>query len=178
MKDKLDKDIAVRYLNEVVGLAELGNFTYDILRAIAFELNQGYSLSETLEDLNIKAERYLSIVMKVLLADGKVFEGNSTIDMFGQVQHIRLWNGRKDFVVSFLPENLRIKNGKYFLDVNNLEIDRTFDSISECEDDSDRATFEFENSIEIQKVLITKKVYDKEERLKYWRPTREDDWGD
>lgn len=178
MKDKLDKDIAAKYLSEIVGLAELGNFTYDILRAIAFELNQGYSLSETLEDLNIKAERYLPIIMKVLLTDGKMFEGNSCIDMFGQIHHIRLYNGRKEFLISFPPENLKIRNGKYFLDVNKLEIEKTFDSISECEDDEDKAIFEFENSIEIQKVLITKQTKNKEERLKYWRPMGENDWGD
>lgn len=178
MKDKLDKDIATKYLNEIVGLAELGNFTYDILRAIAFELNQGYPLSETLEDLNIKAERFLSITMKVLLTNGEIFKGNSCVDMFSREERIRLWNGQKSFFVNFLPENLKIKNGKYFLDTDNLEIEKTFDSISECEDNDDRARFEFENSIEIQKILITKKVDDKEERLKYWRPTGEDNWGD
>lgn len=40
------------FIPQIVNLASTIHITYDYLRAIAFELNQGYSLEETLEDLN------------------------------------------------------------------------------------------------------------------------------
>ena len=40
-------------INDVVNLATFGDMPYDYLRAIAFDLNQGYSLKEVMADLNI-----------------------------------------------------------------------------------------------------------------------------
>ena len=44
--------------------------TYDALRAIAFELNQGYDLAETMADLNLERERELCLKMTVAFSNG------------------------------------------------------------------------------------------------------------
>lgn len=46
---KYDQSVA----DKIIAVNRITNLTYDILRSICFELNQGYSLSESFEDLNI-----------------------------------------------------------------------------------------------------------------------------
>lgn len=46
-------------VKKLVSVSKIINLTYDILRSICFELNQGYSLSECFEDLNIFSERHI-----------------------------------------------------------------------------------------------------------------------
>lgn len=71
MEDNLDGD-ARKYINNIVTLSSMSAFTYDVLRAIAFELNLGNSLSETMMDLNIERERYLSLQFKIIFTNGVV----------------------------------------------------------------------------------------------------------
>lgn len=71
MEDNLNED-AKRYINNIVALSSMSAFTYDVLRAIAFELNLGNSLSETMMDLNIERERYLSLQFKIIFTNGVV----------------------------------------------------------------------------------------------------------
>lgn len=52
LNDKLLDDYKFN-IDNLLKLSYKMSMTYDYLRAIAFELNQGYSLQETLEDLNI-----------------------------------------------------------------------------------------------------------------------------
>ena len=52
MYDKLKQDYWPQ-IDRVVQFAQTINLTYDYLRAICFELNQGYSLEECMSDLNI-----------------------------------------------------------------------------------------------------------------------------
>ena len=69
MEDNLNED-AKRYINNIVALSSMSAFTYDVLRAIVFELNLGNSLSETMMDLNIERERYLSLQFKIIFTNG------------------------------------------------------------------------------------------------------------
>lgn len=71
MEDNLNED-AKRYINNIVALSSMSAFTYDVLRAIAFELNLGNNLSETMMDLNIERERYLSLQFKIIFTNGVV----------------------------------------------------------------------------------------------------------
>jgi len=71
MEDNLDGD-ARKYIDNIVTLSSMSAFTYDVLRAIAFELNLGNSLSETMMDLNIERERYLSLRFKIVFTNGVV----------------------------------------------------------------------------------------------------------
>lgn len=71
MEDNLNED-AKEYIDNIVVLSSMSAFTYDVLRAIAFELNLGNSLSETMMDLNIERERYLSLQFKIIFTNGVI----------------------------------------------------------------------------------------------------------
>ena len=83
MEDNLDAD-ARKYIDNIVTLSSMSAFTYDVLRAIAFELNLGNSLSETMMDLNIERERYLSLRFKIIFTNGVVATARegTEIDIF------------------------------------------------------------------------------------------------
>ena len=63
-------DDAKKYIDEIVTLSNMSTFTYDILRAIVFELNQGYDLDESLQDLNIERDARLYLDMAITFANG------------------------------------------------------------------------------------------------------------
>ena len=69
MNDKL-QNANPAVIERVVGYAMQTSLTYDCLRAIAAELNRGYSIDETMEDLNISRETSGSYKIHVALWDG------------------------------------------------------------------------------------------------------------
>ena len=70
-------------IDRIVRLSNTINITYDYLRAIVFELNQGYSLEETMNDLNITRGDSVSFDITLHMLDGSTFVAyDETIDMF------------------------------------------------------------------------------------------------
>ena len=69
MTDKLNPEYH-HLIKKLIGFAMNVDLTYDILRAIAFELNMGYSFEETLMDLNISKEGTPKFDIRVEFADG------------------------------------------------------------------------------------------------------------
>lgn len=69
MTDKLEEQYHP-LIKKVVSFANHVDLTYDILRAIAFELNNGYSFEETLADLNISKENTSHFDIIVEFEDG------------------------------------------------------------------------------------------------------------
>jgi len=80
MEDNLVGD-ARQYIDRLVALSTVSAFTYDVLRAIAFELNQGYELGETMMDLNIERERYLHLNVKITFKNGLVATSRESLDL-------------------------------------------------------------------------------------------------
>lgn len=82
LEDKLEEQYH-HLIKKVVGFAANTNITYDILRAIAFELNNGYSFEETLADLNISKEETPRYDMIAEFADGSRWHcDNESVDMY------------------------------------------------------------------------------------------------
>lgn len=71
MNDNLTGD-ARQYIDKLVNASSSYKFTYDILRAIAFELNNGYELNETLEDLNISKDIVIRVTGEATFTNGLV----------------------------------------------------------------------------------------------------------
>lgn len=69
MEDKLEEQHH-HLIKKIVGFAAFTDVTYDILRAIAFEVNNGFTLEETLADLNISKEDLPKFDIVVSFADG------------------------------------------------------------------------------------------------------------
>lgn len=80
MEDNLVGD-ARQWIDKIVALSAVSAFTYDVLRALAFELNQGYDLSETMMDLNIERERYLYLTAKIVFKNGLVASTREAMDL-------------------------------------------------------------------------------------------------
>ena len=80
MTDKLgtgfDKEIS-----KVISLSYCTNITYDILRAICFELQLGYGLTETLADLNISKDSAKMFKIHIELSDGTYAEGECRVQL-------------------------------------------------------------------------------------------------
>ena len=90
MRDKVDPQYETA-IQDVVKLAGAVGMPYDYLRAIAFELNQGYSLKETMRDLNITKTDALKFDIKAYRKDGAVYQAwNERIDL---TQRDTIWLG-------------------------------------------------------------------------------------
>ena len=178
MSDKLNEN-GKKYLKEIVNLAEIGDFTYDILRAISFELNQGYSLTETLEDLNIEFKTIFNINIKVIFTNGEVAEDMATIDMMEDECRVAL-----DFITSNRPYSYRMKfkpSDLKFSEGRNIILNKKdcthlprFRSLAACYDDEDKNFYNFDESLEIQNVIVTQPSDIKKTRSQFWIPQEED----
>ena len=135
MQDKLDKEYWDT-IEQVVNFAHGVNMTYDYLRAIAFELNQGYSLKETLRDLNITDSESIKFDLKLVLSNGMEFWSYSrSIDLTSRDMYGQWMNGSfatcggksqsKRYYVQFRPIDIIASEGKLILpgDKVNVELD-------------------------------------------------------
>lgn len=118
----------------VVGMSAMIPMTYDILKAIAFELNRGYSVEETLEDLNISKER-VDYEITYTLKSGKVFTDTGYSGLFsrwGEYSIARLCANPDDYGESdeYITVIFSLNNSK--LDGNRLIIDGKSFKIKNC----------------------------------------------
>lgn len=92
LMDKLESQY-YDVIPRVINLARTMNMTYDYLRAISFELNQGYSLDETLEDLNISRQSDIKFDVMLFLADGtKYMAYNTSLNLYSnEKSRIRMY---------------------------------------------------------------------------------------
>lgn len=63
-------DAAKKYIPDIIRASVASEFTYDILRAVVFELNNGYDLTETLRDLNIERVPYMNFTFELEFDNG------------------------------------------------------------------------------------------------------------
>ena len=146
MEDNLN-DKAKQYTDKIVALSSISAFTYDVLRAIAFDLNQGYELTETLLDLNIERERYVTLELHVVFTNGLVATHNSPIelDMFNNRNNFEWCSFNKkeipheferyctDIRIDFYTRDVIVDERGYHLDPN--KVNRHWDDDWEYMDD-------------------------------------------
>lgn len=60
-------------IETIIRISSFADITYDFLRAIVFELNQGYSVQESMRDLNIACEEYEYFDVEAILNDDVAF---------------------------------------------------------------------------------------------------------
>ncbi len=176
MEDNLDGD-ARKYINNIVTLSSMSAFTYDVLRAIAFELNLGNSLSETMMDLNIERERYLSLQFKIVFTNGVVAttrEGTE-IDIFNNRYLNTRWAylEKNDIVpkdltrylnrcyLKFDTNDLVIGENGYHLGSDKVEIGWTddweyIDTDNEAEKEKYNKIKELMDSFKVEQVIVEK----------------------
>lgn len=137
IRQYLTDKLAPQYVGEidnVVSFAAKVSLNYDCLRAIAFELNNGYSFSDAIQDLNIvntQNERY-RLMMR--FKNGVVLTNKDvSMDMFsGEDSYAYIFDNKGDAIVNvtFNAMNAVFDNrtGNYVILPENLHIEYLTDS--------------------------------------------------
>lgn len=176
MEDNLDGD-ARKYIDNIVALSSMSAFTYDVLRAIAFELNLGNSLSETMMDLNIERERYLSLRFKIVFTNGVVATAKegTEIDIFNNryLNTHWLYLEKNDIVpkdlirylnrcyLKFYTNDIIVSENGYHLGSDKVEIEwdddwEYIDTDNEAEKEKYDKIKELMDSFKVEQVIIEK----------------------
>lgn len=121
-------------IESVVRISAFSDVTYDFLRAIVFELNQGYTLQESMQDLNIANSDYKSFDVELVLEDGTSFryydlDLDFNIPPDGRIERVMLSNAggmtdykdRSEMVIYFNLKDVENRNGQMTLDPKNLK---------------------------------------------------------
>lgn len=166
MTDKLKPEY--HYLiKKLIGFSINVDLTYDVLRAIAFELNMGYSFEETLMDLNISKEGNPKYNVRVDFADGTYrIATNLRINIYsGDREYCWLSekSGRSSDSIrlSFIPSDivLDMDHAEMTLDPNKVEryVDEDYFDMDKPED---KKRYKYLSDIEITKITFSRVVED------------------
>lgn len=134
MMDKLKPEYYAT-IDKVVSFAAYTEITYDCLRAIVFELNNGYSLKETLGDLNILKTNtpYYNVVITFM--DGSVGESMRAEQMdFFSDRRLGLWmrhNLNGEFYMSFVPSEVTVDGNSQSITLKGDKVTLRFDDDDE-----------------------------------------------
>lgn len=174
IREYLEDKLEAQYhplIKKVVGFAANTNITYDILRAISFELNNGYSFEETLADLNISKEESPRYDMIAELVDGSRWRcDNECVDMYSSDTRYYWFcdpkTGEKLIRLSFEPTDI-------VMDIENAQMFLEGDLVDKYVDEDDfymdkpesRAKFEYLRDIGVVKISFIRKMA--RNKLKY-----------
>lgn len=122
LKDKLE----AQYYGEikhVVSFSEKVKLNYDSLRAIAFELNEGYSFHSAIGDLNILATDAQRYDVRVAFSNGKTVSLRAErFNLFSDHESIHYYGSDDYFSVEFNPAKLQSDNGKMMISGDDVEL--------------------------------------------------------
>jgi len=155
MTDKLKEEYH-HYIERIVRFGKTVNVTYDYLRAIAFELNQGYTLEEALSDLNITRTSDVYFDVEATMTDGSVYgRYHIGLDVYSTEDRWFRAYGKFGRIISFefAPADIKYdKNQMYVLGEGiKFEIDR--DDFSEM---SDADFKKMRANLAIERITFTK----------------------
>lgn len=122
LADKL-APVYYREIKSVVAFASRVKLNYDSLRAIAFELNQGYSFGEAISDLNILTTDRQRYNVKVLFSNGRTEEQKSeALDLFHERITIDMYpNGGEWFSVAFNADAIQSQTFQMVVDGQDVD---------------------------------------------------------
>jgi hypothetical protein len=166
MTDKLKPEY--HYLiKKLIGFSLNVDLTYDVLRAIAFELNMGYSFEETLMDLNISKEGTPKYTIRVEFADGtyrvRQSERINTYSNDRQYFWFSDKSGRSSdsIRIDFIPSDivLDMDHAEMTLDPSKVEkyVDEDYFDMDKAEE---KKRYEYLCNLAITKITFTRIVDD------------------
>lgn len=161
MRDKIG-DGFEEEIEKVVKLGQMADITYDSLRAIAFDLKQGYPLEETLEDLNINYERDVEFDVTVRLSNGWILTGFSKrINLYDKDPvHITLLHDKTRLYVNFKPSDAELIDGVLALKGDKARITCDWSSFEDemSDEDAEKARQKFNSETKVEVVTLNKVV--------------------
>ena len=129
MKDKLEEQYQ-HNIPRIINFSRTANMTYDYLRAIAFDLNQGYELEECLSDLNISSVTRADFDIYLQMSDGSVYVTlGERINLCDTDKHwtwVKKMSGniRSSIQLGFNPSTVVFENGELLIPVEDVEVSR------------------------------------------------------
>ena len=162
MRDKLLPQYH-EYIHDIVNFTNVVNAPYDWLRAIAFELNQGYSFKEVMSDLNITKDSETLFDVVVFLSNGFQYEAwGEEIDLneheyiYSQVRRYGKDIYPRSFYVSYIPSKARISE-KCFVIKDQIHLPTWGDDDFEGTDEEKaQLCKDWNANIRIEKILLKK----------------------
>ena len=166
MHDKLEEKY---YSNipRIINFSRTAEMTYDYLRAIAFDLNQGYSLEECLADLNISSITTAEFDIVLTMANGDIYISmNERINLCDKGEHwtwlrkqaINSHSGkhRESIQFCFSPGDVILKNGALTIPPEKVVVNRDRDDDYNLEAEEVKEKEEKFNSQKVEKVVLEK----------------------
>ena len=152
----------------VVSLAHMTDVSYDYLRAIVFELNQGYSLEETMDELNITRTRDVYFDAVLVTSVGVYHAYSISVDFSSRgTQGCWMYGDQfKKIYCSFRPSAMTAKDGQLVITNEYLKIDRDDDDDWERDDEEVKAENKnFRAKLDNSSYLILNKSADMNKRF-------------
>lgn len=122
LKDKLSPEYYSE-IRQVIAFANRVNLNYDSLRAIAFELNQGYSFSSAISDLNILMTDYQRYDLEIKLTNGEVLEvKGQRLNLFNDKIRFDSYTNNSDwYAISFKTADINYGANTMTVDGKDVE---------------------------------------------------------
>lgn len=155
MGDGFDEEI-----EKVVKLASMADITYDCLRAIVFDLKLGYTLEDTLCDLNINYERNTSFDINVRLSNGWILSLYSRgIDLYSKGEDcMQVYKDKNRYFLNFIPSNIALKDGVLTLDGSKCRVTAAWDAYEDdhSDEEAEKLRKEFNEGVTVEYATFTK----------------------
>ena len=164
MTDKLNPEYH-HLIKKLIGFSMNVDLTYDVLRAIAFELNMGYSFEDTLMDLNISKEGTPQYNIRVEFADGTYRTiASQRINTYSN-DRLYFWfnerNGRSSDSIrlEFIPSDIVLDMDHAEMTLDPAKVERYVDEdYFDMEKPEEKKRYEYLCSVEITKITFTRVV--------------------
>ena len=173
MEDKLQKEYWGE-ISRIINFSRTTEVTYDYLRAIAFDLNQGYSLEDSLSDLNISGATNNYYDITAYMADGSVYTCmNYRINLCDREMEWVWLRGLNNFSqhedrnikVGFSPSNIELMDGELIIPPSKIQLNRDDRDDWDSEDDKVKELEQKFKSRKIIKFVIEKCIDYNRERF-------------
>lgn len=167
MTDKLNPEYH-HLIKKLIGFSMNVDLTYDVLRAIAFELNMGYSFEDTLMDLNISKEGTPKYNIRVEFADGSYrMRNNERLNTYSNDKEYVWLNGNKNgrredsIRIAFVPSDIVLDMDHAEMTLNPDKVERYVDvDYFDMDKPEDKKHYEYLCNLEITKITFTRVIDD------------------
>lgn len=141
-------------------MAQVADITFDCLRAIAFDLKQGYPLEETLMDLNINYERNSSYDVTVRLSNGWITTAYyKRIDLYSKDEcNISFEKDGIRYWITFSPSDTTVADGALAVNPQKIKLTLAYDAFEESmsDDDAEIARRQWMENTTVESCTLTK----------------------
>lgn len=152
-------------IEDIVTLSDVIDLPYDYLRAIAFELNQGYSIKEVMSDLNITRVNRITFDLKLYLSNGLIYQcWNESLNLNSKNAWVslRCLDQTKDYPsnlnIEFDPSTAHLVGNEYIIN-ERIELPHWDEDDFDLPEEEGKRKAEEMNKVKIER-LVLKKVPD------------------